>query len=411
MTLMACLAKNQLIKRHGFSPIQHVLGQDIRLPASVLAAPDELSAHSAAEHDSTFHRRLAIRQAARMAWARLDNSSRVRRAMLSKSRAPRGPWLPGTQVYFWRRAGLTKKKTMKGRVRQDPDRWIGPGVVLAVEGTRAVWISYRAKLMKVAPEHVREATAEETFAQEFVLEELAEQMMNVSAPSAQTGFYDLTGQGGTPGAAATEPSEHPGDRVAAEPEPEGSAGTPGTTPPREAQQPTTEEQVDLPTVQFEAEPPLLPLDAATIPLPEDHDVLTLQPKAKEGKGSKELNARTFDKKERDLYDASDLKELTAWWEKQTYEELTQQQTEKIVKSSPGRIIPGRACVVRTNTSDNKAEIVAKSRIVVPGHNDQDLGQFRIDSPTAPQLALYFLRVLSASFGWDLMSFDAWRRLS
>ena len=101
MTLLeACLAKNQLIKRHGFSPIQHVLGQDIRLPASVLAAPDELSAHSAAEHDGTFQRHLAIRQAARMAWARLDNSSRVRRAMLSKARTPRGPWLPGSQVYF-----------------------------------------------------------------------------------------------------------------------------------------------------------------------------------------------------------------------------------------------------------------------------------------------------------------------
>ena len=200
MTLLeACSAKNQLIKRHGFSPIQHVLGQDIRLPASVLAAPDELSAHSAAEPDGTFQRHLAIRQAARMAWARLDNSSRVRRAMLSKARTPRGPSLPGSQVYFWRRAGLSKKKTFKGRVRQDPDRWIGPGVVLAVEGSRAVWISYRAKLMKVAPEHVRDATAEETFAQEFVLEELAEQMMNVQAPNAQTGFYDLTGQGGLPG--------------------------------------------------------------------------------------------------------------------------------------------------------------------------------------------------------------------
>ncbi len=104
--------------------------------------------------------------------------------MLSKARVPRGLWLPGTQVYFWRRAGLSKKKNFKGRVRQDPDRWIGPGVALAVEGSRAVWISYRAKLLKVAPEHVREATAEDTFAQELVLEEMAEQMVNVQAPSA-----------------------------------------------------------------------------------------------------------------------------------------------------------------------------------------------------------------------------------
>ena len=44
--------------------------------------------------------------------------------------------------------------------------------------------------MKVAPEHDREATAEETLSQEFVLEEMAEQMVNVQAPSAQTGFYD-----------------------------------------------------------------------------------------------------------------------------------------------------------------------------------------------------------------------------
>ena len=98
-----------------------------------------------------------------------------------------------------------------------------------------MWISYSAKHMKVPPEHVRDATAEETFAQEFVLEEIAEQMMNVNAPSAQTGFYDLTGQGGSPGTAATAQTEPEGDRNAAELEPEGSALTPGVSPHREAQ--------------------------------------------------------------------------------------------------------------------------------------------------------------------------------
>ena len=61
--------------------------------------------------------------------------------------------------------------------------------------------------------------------------------------------------------------------------------------------------------------------------------------------------------------------------------------------------------MRTNKSDKKEELTAKSRFVVPGHNDQDLGQFRSDSPTAPQLALYFLMVISAACSWDLMSFD------
>ena len=49
--------------------------------------------------------------------------------------------------------------------------------------------------------------------------------------------------------------------------------TPGVSPHREAQPQTVDEEVDLPTVQFDADPPLLPLDAVNIPFPEDHDVL------------------------------------------------------------------------------------------------------------------------------------------
>ena len=101
--LEACLAKNQMARRHGFSPIQHVLGQDIRLPASILNGAGEYASHSRAESEGNFKRRLQLREAARMAWVRLDNSSRIRRAMLAKPRKKRGPWLTGAQVYFWRR--------------------------------------------------------------------------------------------------------------------------------------------------------------------------------------------------------------------------------------------------------------------------------------------------------------------
>ena len=68
----------------------------------------------------------------------------------------------------------------------------------------------------------------------------------------------------------------------------------------------------------------------------------------------------------------------------------------MLREKPGRIMPGKARVVRTNKSDKKEELIAKSRFVVPGHNDLDLGQFRRDSPTAPQLALYFLIVISTA---------------
>ena len=136
--LEAAIVKKQLTRTHGFSPIQHVLGQDIRLPASIIDGENELAAHSWAEGDGSCKRRLKMRMAARMAWVRLDNSSRLCRAILRRTRKHRGPWLPGTQVYFWKRAGKSGTKTMKGRRRKEPDRWIGPGVVLQSEGNRAV---------------------------------------------------------------------------------------------------------------------------------------------------------------------------------------------------------------------------------------------------------------------------------
>jgi hypothetical protein len=80
--LEACLAKNQLSRRHGFSPIQDVLGQDSRLPASIFNGSGEISAHSLAATEGPFQRQLALRQAARMTWVRLDNSSCLRLAML-----------------------------------------------------------------------------------------------------------------------------------------------------------------------------------------------------------------------------------------------------------------------------------------------------------------------------------------
>ena len=135
--LEAALAKNQLSRRHGYSPTQHVLGQDVRLPSSVADAPKSLTAHEEVIQDGGFSKRMQMRQAARMAWAKFDNEIRVRKALLRPAKEPAGPFLAGMQVYFWRRAGTGKSK-FKGRRRQDADRWFGPGVVLAAEGSMLV---------------------------------------------------------------------------------------------------------------------------------------------------------------------------------------------------------------------------------------------------------------------------------
>ena len=42
---------------------------------------------------------------------------------------------------------------------------------------------------------------------------------------------------------------------------------------------------------------------------------------------------------------------------------------------------------------------------MPGQNDQDLGEFRSDAPTAPQLAVYMLLVIAVAKQWTLRTFD------
>ena len=111
--LEAALAKNQLLRRRGHSPVQHALGQYIRLPGSVLETPKELSAHEEIIHDNGFSRRMEMRQVARMAWARFDKESRLRKALLVPAKPLSGPLLAGMQVYIWRKAGAIGKSKLK----------------------------------------------------------------------------------------------------------------------------------------------------------------------------------------------------------------------------------------------------------------------------------------------------------
>ena len=65
----AVQAKNQLVRRAGFSPAQCVLGADLKLPGDVLDSPEKLAMHSLALEESVFKRALDMRQAAREAFA------------------------------------------------------------------------------------------------------------------------------------------------------------------------------------------------------------------------------------------------------------------------------------------------------------------------------------------------------
>ena len=48
---------------------------------------------------------------------------------------------------------------------------------------------------------------------------------------------------------------------------------------------------------------------------------------------------------------------------------------------------------------------AKSRLVIPGHLDPQLGEFRTDSPTTSALAISMCTAIAAPLGWQGQTFD------
>ena len=62
--------------------------------------------------------------------------------------------------------------------------------------------------------------------------------------------------------------------------------------------------------------------------------------------------------------------------------------------------------VRTNKSGNLLlRLVAKSRLVIPGHSDPQLGPFRADSPTASVQAARLTKAAAQRKQWTTDSFD------
>ena len=136
------LARNVLLRTHGFSPYQHVFGRDPELSFDVFVPGADVAAVTMPVLDRPSERAVQIRQAARKAF--VDDKA-MRRALVARPR----PWRDfkvGDQVAFWRKG--------KGRgMRSGHARWHGRAIVLALcPGSKNVWIAYRHQLLKVSQE-------------------------------------------------------------------------------------------------------------------------------------------------------------------------------------------------------------------------------------------------------------------
>ena len=120
---------------------------------------------------------------------------------------------------------------------------------------------------------------------------------------------------------------------------------------------------------------------------------------------KELDPKFFDKDEAEAFKEADIKEWDSWIQNGVVKELTSEEASKVSKHKVFRI-PLRW--VRTNKNkdvDHLARLQAKSRLVVPGHADPGLGDFRTDSPTTNPVSVRMVKSLAVTRAWTVMMFD------
>lgn len=118
---------------------------------------------------------------------------------------------------------------------------------------------------------------------------------------------------------------------------------------------------------------------------------------------KELDPKFFDELERKAFDASDKNEWKQWLQNQVVQRVPPAEAARIPK---WEIFRSPLRWVRTNKSGNlMLPLVAKSRLVIPGHLDPQLGSFRSDSPTVALQSVRIAKALAQHRGWECDSFD------
>ena len=117
---------------------------------------------------------------------------------------------------------------------------------------------------------------------------------------------------------------------------------------------------------------------------------------------KELDPRLFDKDEAAAFAESDKNEWESWIKNKVIERINPDVARQVDRSLVFRA-PLR--MVRTNKSKEAMKLIAKSRLVVPGHLDPQLGDYRTDSPTVASVAVRMTKIICAMKKWSGWFFD------
>ncbi|CAE7717731.1 RE2 [Symbiodinium sp. CCMP2592] len=339
-------AKNNLCRRHGYSPSQAVFGRDTPAPEDLCQGNDEEMTLDIMTTDKRRQREVAVRTAARLAFFRSQVDIKLRRSLIQRARVKKTEYSPGEMVCFFR---YDKASTKRGR-------WRGPGLILGREGPNW-WVSYAGRCHLCAEEHMRPSTAEEVgqaFTSKVARADLEKLLF--SDPHDPNGYAHSD----------EEPGEEPGDN---EGEPQG----------------VDEDMLEDISVDGEEKNQ----DGVTEQIgDEEIDQMLSEPfDYKEEEPRVERRARH---KQAGPQSAS-RSALTI---------LTKAESDVIYDTVEERILNSRWAYKDKNYSkrkaDNTVEWKAKARLVIAGHRDPDVMNLTTDAPTVNRLSVLVLLQFVAS---------------
>ena len=123
---------------------------------------------------------------------------------------------------------------------------------------------------------------------------------------------------------------------------------------------------------------------------------------------RELDPRYYNAEEEKEFRAADAKEWKSFLDTGAVIVIPPHQAKKV---DPRRIFQRAARFVHTDKNGGEGDLIAKSRMCLPGDVDPDgnkcleEGGFRTDSPTSPQVAFHCFCSNATRRQWEICSFD------
>ncbi|CAE7838363.1 RE2 [Symbiodinium sp. CCMP2592] len=378
-------ALNTLRRESGFSPCQAVMGRDPRLPEDLQGGPHDEHVEEVITRDRQRAREHALRIAAKEAYFKCQSDSKVRRALLHRSRVA-GPELSaGDHVYFYR-----KPKNKKHWL------WFGPAVVIGHEGPN-LWLSYSGRCYLTAPEHIRRATAEEigtAFTMRATEDDL-NRLLEVDYEDPEALDIDEEGD------VTLDSQENPADlrgQVRA-PSSAAAAAAPVTKRHR-TKGPQSDSAEPLGDTPMAAEEDMVH-SANMVKLPKTA-------RGKEKALEKEIPWQAIPEDQKEAFVSAEKKQWSEHVKYHALEPLSIEQSRQVLRDKPERVLPSRFAYKDKAWSKRKLDSNCpwrpKARLVIGGHRDPDLDKgLPSDAPTiSRQGVLLLLQVLASNLcnGWQ-----------